>query len=68
MAYNLGPRIGIDGEKEYRQQLGNIIQQTKTLGSQMQELTSSFDKNMTAEQKATATSKLLNEQDRKSVV
>lgn len=62
MAYNLGPRIGIDGEKEYRQQLGNIIQQTKTLGSQMQELTSSFDKNATAEQKAAATSKLLNEQ------
>lgn len=62
MAYNLGPKIGIDGEKEYRQQLGNIIQQTKTLGSQMQELTSSFDKNATAEQKAAATSKLLNEQ------
>lgn len=62
MAVNIGPKIGIDGEREYRQQLNNIIQQAKTLGSQMQELTSSFDKNMTAEQKAAATSKVLSEQ------
>lgn len=62
MANNIGPKIGIEGEREYRQQLNNIIQQTKTLGSQMNELTSSFDKNMTAEQKSAATSKLLSDQ------
>lgn len=62
MAQNIGPKIGIEGEKEYRQQLNQIIQQAKTLGTQMNELTSSFDKNMTAEQKAAASSKLLSEQ------
>jgi len=62
MAVNIGPKIGIDGEREYRQQLNQIIQQAKTLDSQMKELTSSFDKNMTAEQKAAASSKLLSDQ------
>ena len=62
MPTNIGPKIGIDGEKEYRQQINQIIQQAKTLNSQMNELTSSFDKNMTAEQKAAASSKLLSDQ------
>lgn len=62
MAQNIGPKIGIEGEKEYRQQLNQIIQQAKTLGTQMNELTSSFDKNMTAEQKSLATGRLLSEQ------
>ena len=62
MAVNIGPKIGIDGEREYRQQLNQIIQQAKTLDSQMRELTSSFDKNTTAEQKAAASSKLLSDQ------
>lgn len=62
MANNIGPKIGIEGEREYRQQLNQIIQQAKTLGSQMNELTSSFDKNMTAEQKNAATGKILSDQ------
>ena len=44
MAVNIGPKIGIDGEKEYRNQLNNIIQQTKTLGSEMKALSQQFDK------------------------
>ena len=35
---NIGPKIGIDGEKEYRQQINNIIQSTKTLKSEMKAL------------------------------
>nr|DAU40171.1 MAG TPA: hypothetical protein [Caudoviricetes sp.] len=31
MAVNIGPKIGIDGEAEYRKQLNNIIEQAKTL-------------------------------------
>lgn len=38
MAVNIGPRIGIDGEAEYRKQIQNIIQSTKTLKSEMQAL------------------------------
>lgn len=45
MAVNIGPRIGIEGEAEYRKQINSIIQQSKTLASEMKALTSAFDKN-----------------------
>lgn len=48
MAVNIGPRIGIDGESEYRQQIQNIIQQTKTLKSEYSALSASFDKGNTS--------------------
>lgn len=44
MAVNIGPKIGIEGEAEYRKQINNIIQQSKTLAAEMKKLTSSFDK------------------------
>lgn len=62
MAVNIGPRIGIDGEAQYRKELSNIIQQQKTLQSEMNVVTSSFAKNTTAEEKNTAVSKILAEQ------
>lgn len=43
MATNIGPKIGIDGEAEYRKQLQDIINETKTLGTEMQKLQSTFD-------------------------
>lgn len=42
MAYDIGPRIGIDGESEFRRSLANIKENIKTLGSQMDVVTSSF--------------------------
>lgn len=45
MAVNIGPKIGIEGEAEYRKQINSIIQQSKTLASEMKALTTSFDKN-----------------------
>ena len=30
MAVNIGPKIGVDGEAEYRRQINQIIQQSKT--------------------------------------
>lgn len=42
MAYDIGPRIGIDGESEFRKSLNNVSQTIKTLGSQMDVVTSSF--------------------------
>lgn len=62
MAVNIGPRIGIDGEAEYRKQLNNIIQQAKTLDSEMRSVTSSFDKNTSAQEKNTKTGEVLQKQ------
>lgn len=62
MPVNIGPKIGIDGEKQYRDELNRIIQQAKTLDSEMKAVTSSFDKNTSAEQKATSQTKVLNAQ------
>lgn len=62
MAVNIGPRIGIEGEAEYRKQINSIISTSKTLASEMKALTSSFDKNgKTLEQNAQQY-KLLQEQ------
>ena len=61
MAVNIGPRIGIDGEAQYRKELSNIIQQQKTLQAEMNAVTSSFTKNTTAEEKNAAVSKILSE-------
>lgn len=43
MAVDIGPKIGIDGEAEFRKELSNINQQIKTLGSEMKAVTSAFD-------------------------
>ncbi len=62
MAVNIGPRIGIDGEKEYRSQINQIIQQAKTLDSEMRAVTSAFDDSTSAQDKNAATSKVLAKQ------
>ena len=43
MAVDIGPKIGIDGEAEFRKELQNINQQLRTLGSEMKAVTSAFD-------------------------
>lgn len=45
MAVNIGPRIGIDGEAQFRKEINDLIQQQKTLASEMKAVTSSFDAN-----------------------
>lgn len=62
MAYDIGPRIGIEGEAEFRKQIQNLISQQKTLASEMQAVTSAFDKNDTSEEKAAAQAKVLTQQ------
>ena len=46
MAVNIGPKIGIDGEAEYRKQINNIIQSTKTLKSEYQALETQTTKSL----------------------
>lgn len=59
MAVQIGPRIGIDGEKEYRAQIQQIIQQTKTLDTAMNATASAWDKNTSQMTKNKATAQTL---------
>lgn len=62
MAVNIGPKIGVEGESEYRKQINNIITQTKTLSSEMKKLESSFNSEGRSIQENIAKKKLLNDQ------
>ena len=62
MAVNIGPKIGVDGEREYRNQINQIIQQSKTLESQMRLVASSFTTATTAEEKNAKTASVLSKQ------
>ena len=62
MAVNIGPKIGIDGEKEYRDQLKAIIEQSKLLKTEMDLLKSSFDDEGQSLKQNAEMRKLLNEQ------
>ena len=62
MAVNIGPKIGVDGEAEYRRQISQIIQQSKTLESQMKLVASSFTTATAAEEKNAKTAAVLSKQ------
>lgn len=62
MPVNIGPRIGIEGETEYRKQLNNIIQQQKTLKAELKATESAFDSETSAQEKARAKAESLNKQ------
>ena len=61
-SYDIGPRIGMDGEAEFRKSLQNINQQLKTLGSEMKAVTSAFDAGDSSEEKLAAQTGVLNRQ------
>lgn len=42
MSYDIGPKIGIDGEAEFRKQLRTVNESIKTMGSEMKAVTSAF--------------------------
>ncbi|OUQ18603.1 hypothetical protein B5E80_17905 [Flavonifractor sp. An135] len=62
MSVDIGPKIGIDGEAEFRKQLGNINQQLKTLGSEMKAVTSAFEAGDRSEEALGARTEVLNRQ------
>lgn len=62
MAVNIGPKIGIDGEAEYRKEIQNIIQQTKTLSSEMNETAAAFKNEADKEKASAEIAKKLNQQ------
>lgn len=62
MATSIGPKIGIDGEKEFRDALQNIIQQCKTLASEVEKVSTSYKKNADALKSNKEQQKALTEQ------
>ena len=62
MAADIGPKIGIDGEKEFRDALKSMGQQLKTLGTEMTAVTSAFDVDNDRQKKLAAQSDVLNRQ------
>lgn len=62
MAVNIGPKIGIDGEAEFRKEINDLIQQQKTLASEMKVVTSAFDKNDKSQENLEGQSRVLTKQ------
>ena len=62
MAVNIGPKIGIDGEAEYRKELKSIIQETKTLAAETNEAAAAFKNADDKEKAATEVTEKLNKQ------
>lgn len=62
MAVDIGPKIGIDGEAEFRKELNNLSQQMKTLGSEMKVVTSAFADNDKSQEALSAQADVLTRQ------
>lgn len=62
MAYDIGPRIGIEGEVEFRRSINAINESYKTLKTEMKAVTSEFDKNDKSQEALTEQSKTLTKQ------
>lgn len=62
MGYDIGPRIGIDGEKEFRNSINGIITEMKTLGTEMRLVTSEFEDNADSQEALTQKNEVLNKQ------
>lgn len=63
MARDIGPKIGIDGEAQYRKEIEQIIQQAKTLDAEMRAVASAFD----AEGESQKKNKAITEQTNKQI-
>lgn len=62
MAVDIGPKIGIDGEAEFRRQIQNINQQLKTLGSESKAVIAAFEGMEDSEEAMGARTGILNRQ------
>ena len=62
MADNFGLKIGVEGEKEFKNALRDINQSFKVLGSEMNLVTSQFEKNDKSIQAITARNQVLNKE------
>lgn len=59
---DIGPQISVEGEKEYRQQMQNIIARQKEYAAELKSTTASMDENTSAEQRASSVAAVLRKQ------
>lgn len=62
MAFDIGPKIGIEGEAEFRKSIQQINTNLKTLDTEMAAVVSGFDKGDKSQAALTARSEVLNKQ------
>lgn len=62
MAYDIGPKVGIEGWAEFKSAVDKINENVKTLGTEMKAVTSAYDKNDQSAEKLTAQNEVLNKQ------
>ena len=59
MAYDIGPKIGMDGEAEFRKQLSNINTSLKTLDTELKKVASEFQDNAESQDALISKNKVL---------
>lgn len=62
MATNIGPKISVEGEAQYRKQMAQIIAQQKALAAEMKATVSGFTSAASAQEKARASASVLDRQ------
>lgn len=59
---DIGPKISVEGENEYKKQMKNIIQQQKEYTAELDSATAALGKNSTAQQRASTVAGVLKKQ------
>ena len=59
MSYDIGPKIGVEGEKAFKSAIKGVNAQVKNLSAEMKAMMASFDKADQSEEKLTAQNKIL---------
>lgn len=62
MAVNIGPKVALEGWEEFKKDMNAMIQQQKTLKSEMELVTAGFDKHTSAQKRAKAQAEVLSKQ------
>ena len=60
MAIDIGPKIGIDGEAEFRKELNNVNTALKTFGTEMKKVTSELGENRESQEALLKQNEVLN--------
>ncbi len=59
---DIGPRISVEGESEYRKQMQRIVQQQKEYSAELSSTTAALGRNSSAQERASAVGKILKKQ------
>lgn len=59
---DIGPRISVEGESEYRKQMQRIVQQQKEYAAELSSTTAALGQNSTAQERASAVGNILKKQ------